>query len=152
GDSMSDRIKETFSPIIRHFPDQETNDQTKSIKYLASKGIRQIAILGATGLREDHTLGNISLLIEYLKKGIEARIYTDYGVFIPVVDDREFICSKGTKVSIFNFGAKNMKAVGLEYPIRDFHNWWEGTLNKTVADRFSISANGYYLVFINYPE
>lgn len=35
-----------------------------------------------TGKREDHTLGNISLLLYYLQEGIDVRAYTDYGVFI----------------------------------------------------------------------
>ena len=33
-------------------------------KYLLSKGKRRIAIVGATGKREDHTIGNVSLLME----------------------------------------------------------------------------------------
>ncbi len=151
-DSMSSEVKEKFGPIIRRFPDQETNDQTKSVKYLASKGMRRIAILGATGLREDHTLGNISLLVEYLRHGIEARAYTDFGVFIAVKNDKVFYCPTGSKVSIFNFGATEMRAEGLKYPIRDFQSWWEGTLNETTAGSFTIHADGYYLVFLNYPE
>lgn len=149
-DSISEEIRERFAGIIRRFPDQETNDQTKSVKYLAGKGVRKIAVLGATGMREDHTLGNISLLIDYLKQGIDVRAYTDYGVFIPVSGSREFRCRCGTQVSIFNFGAKGMRSEGLRYPIRDFDSWWQGTLNETMTSSFAIHADGYYLVFINY--
>lgn len=150
-DSLSQEIKREYAEIIRRFPDQETNDQTKSVRYLASKGVRCIAILGATGLREDHTLGNLSLLADYISNGIDARAYTDFGVFIPVIGDREFHCPKGTQVSIFNFGATGMHASGLRYPIRDFDNWWQGTLNETTAGSFTIHAQGRYLVYINYP-
>lgn len=149
-DSLSPENMHRYAGIVRRFPDQETNDQTKAVRYLASKGVKQIVILGATGGREDHTLGNISLLVDYLKEGIEARIYTDYGVFIPVYGDREFHCPEGTQVSIFNFGATDMKADGLRYPIRDFTSWWQGTLNETVATCFKIHAQGYYLIFLNY--
>ena len=151
-DSLSPEIMKRYSEIVRRFPDQETNDQTKSVRYLASKGIRRIAILGATGLREDHTLGNISLLMTYLTDGIEARAYTDFGVFIPVAGSRTFICPTGTQVSIFNFGATRLHADGLRYPLRDFDSWWQGTLNETTADSFTIQARGHYLVFINYPD
>lgn len=150
-DSISSETRHRYSAILRPNPDQETNDQTKSVKYLASKGIRRIVIIGATGRREDHTLGNISLLTEYLKHGIDARIYTDYGVFIPVSGSRSFVCPPGTQVSIFNFGASGMRADGLRYPIRDFDSWWQGTLNETTGDEFAIHAEGIYLVFINYP-
>ncbi len=151
-DSMSPEVRERYAPIIRRFPDQETNDQTKAVRYLASKGVGRIVILGATGLREDHTLGNISLLISYLAEGIDARAYTDFGVFIPVDGDREFTCPVGTQVSVFNFGATGIHAEGLRYPLRDFDSWWQGTLNETTANRFTIHARGPYLVFINYPR
>ncbi len=150
-DSLAPEIMDRYSDIVRRFPDQETNDQTKSVKYLSGKGVKRIAIIGATGLREDHTLGNISLLISYLHDGIDARAYTDFGVFIPVIGTREFHCRKGTQVSIFNFGATGMRADGLRYPIRDFDSWWQGTLNETIASHFTIHATGAYLVFINYP-
>lgn len=149
-DSLDPSIMERYRDIVRHIPDQETNDQTKSVKYLAEKGIRRIAILGATGMREDHTLGNISLLIEYLKQGVEARAYTDYGAFIPVCGSREFRCRPGSQVSIFNFGATGMRSEGLRYPIRDFDNWWQGTLNEAPASSFTIHADGCYLIFLNY--
>ena len=152
GDSVSDEVKSKYSDIIRTNPDQETNDQTKSVEYLYSKGVRKIAIIGATGRREDHTLGNISLLVEYLKRGIEARIYTDYGVFIPVMNDCEIYCVPGTQVSIFNFGANGMRSEGLKYPIRDFSNWWQGTLNESIGSTFRIKAEGAFMLFINYPS
>ena len=89
-DSLSPEILHRYASIVRRNPDQETNDQTKAVSYLASKGITRIAILGATGLREDHTLGNISLIIDYLAMGIDARIFTDFGVFIPADGTRQF--------------------------------------------------------------
>lgn len=150
GDSVSDAVRLAFAGIIRCFPDQDTNDQTKAVKYLAAKGIKRMVILAATGKREDHTIGNISLLIDYMEKGIEARIYTDYGVFIPVSGTRSFSCRSGSQVSIFNFGATGLRAEGLRYPIRDFKSWWEGTLNQTLSPEFTIHAKGNYLVFINY--
>lgn len=150
-DSLSPGILRQYASIVRRFPDQDTNDQTKAVRYLASKGVRRIAILGATGLREDHTLGNISLLKEYMLHGIQARIYTDFGVFLPVGGDGEFFVPAGTQVSIFNFGATGMRSEGLRWPLRDFSNWWEGTLNETTGSSFSIRANGDYIIFINYP-
>lgn len=150
-DSISPANLKAYAPIIRRFPDQETNDQTKAVTYLKSKGVTRIAIIAATGKREDHTLGNISLLVDYLRQGVEARIYTDYGVFIPVCGDSRFFCASGTQVSIFNFGATGFSAEGLRYPLYDFRDWWQGTLNETVAPEFAIHASGPYLVFINYP-
>ena len=152
-DSLSPDILRDYAAIVRRIPDQETNDQTKAVSYLAERGIRRIAIIGATGRREDHTLGNITLLPTYLTEHhVDARIFTDFGVFIPCIDTHTFHCPKATQVSIFNFGASEIRGSGLRYPLRDFTSWWQGTLNETTAPQFTIRARGTYLVFINYQE
>lgn len=152
GDSLSSDTRHRHSDIIRINPDQETNDQTKAIEYLAAKGFKEIAIVAATGRREDHTLGNISLLVEYMRKGLNVRIYTDYGMMVACGGNQSFHCPKDTAVSIFGFGTKGMESQGLAYPIRDFTSWWQGTLNKTIGSQFSVHCQGEYIVFLNYPQ
>lgn len=148
GDSLSLENKVHFASIVHQIADQETNDQTKAVHFLQEKGFRKIAIIGATGKREDHTLGNISLLIDYLKMGVEVRMVTDYGMFIPVQDTQTFASYPKQQVSIFNFGAKGLQGEGLVYPLSDFTNWWQGTLNEALTGEFTIHATGYYLVFV----
>lgn len=150
GDSLSPENRERFASILHYNPDQETNDQTKAINYLLSKGKRNIAIVGATGKREDHTLGNISLLIDYMHAGADARIYTDYGILIPCRDTCTFGCHPGQQVSIINFTAHRLHGTGLVYPLSDFTNWWQGTLNECTCTEFTIEAEGEYLIMINY--
>lgn len=152
GDSLSAKNRERFADIIHYDPDQETNDQTKAVKFLLAKEVRRIAIVGATGKRDDHTLGNIALLAEYLSMGADVRSYTDYGVFIPCRDTNTFHCKAGAQVSIFNISAKNLTSEGLVYPIYDFTAWWQGTLNEAISEQFSISANGEYIVYITYER
>lgn len=149
-DSLSEDIKASSSDIIHKIDEQEYNDLSKTIKFLASIGKRRIAIVGATGKREDHTLGNISLLIEYMRWGIDVTMYTDHGMFIPCHGDRTFTSTPGQQVSIFSFGATGFHAKGLVYPLHDFTNWWQGTLNECTSDRFTIHAKGDYLVYLNY--
>ena len=148
GDSLSPENKTRFSDIIHHITDQETNDQTKAVHFLQEKGYREIAIVGATGKREDHTLGNISLLLDYMKNGTKVRTITDYGVFIPASDTQTFASHPGQQISIINFGAKGLKGEGLVYPLSDFTNWWQGTLNEATSDKFTIHCTGEYLVFL----
>lgn len=150
GDSLSDEYRERYASLIHHNPDQETNDQTKAVKYLLERGYDSISIVGATGKREDHTIGNISLLIEYMRMGARVKSYTDYGVFIPCPGTRPFKSQKGQQISIFNFTAKNLSSSGLEYPIYTFTSWWQGTLNNSLGEEFTISADGEYIVFLNY--
>ena len=152
GDSLSLKNRARFADIIHYEPDQETNDQTKAVKFLLAKGLRRIAIVGATGKRDDHTLGNIALLAEYLKMGADVRSYTDYGVFIPCSGSNTFNCKAGAQVSIFNINAKNLTSEGLSYPIYDFTAWWQGTLNESPTESFTITAEGEYIVYITYEK
>ena len=150
GDSLCDEYRQRYASLIHYNPDQETNDQTKAVQYLHAQGKRCIAIVGATGKREDHTIGNISLLIEYMRMGCEVNSYTDYGIFTPCQGTRAFACYPGQQVSIFNFTAKNIKSAGLAYPLYDFSTWWQGTLNRCTGDIFTIEAEGEYIVFLAY--
>ena len=58
-DSIDTKIKEKYSHIIIEILDQSQNDLRKALNWLNKKKCSNITILGATGLREDHTIGNI---------------------------------------------------------------------------------------------
>ena len=150
GDSISAENRAKYSHLLHIISEQESNDQTKAVRFLMEHGKRRIAIVGATGRREDHTIGNISLLIEYARAGCDVRSFTDHGVFIPCNGTTTHKCHKGQQVSIFSITAKELSAEGLLYPIYDFNNWWQGTLNECTGNEFTINANGEYLLFINY--
>ena len=150
GDSISAENREKYAHLLHIIAEQETNDQTKAVRFLMEQGKQRIAIVGATGLREDHTIGNISLLVEYARTGCDVCSFTDYGVFIPCNGTTTHKCHKGQQVSIFSITAKGFSAKGLRYPIYDFNNWWQGTLNECTGDKFTINATGWYLLFINY--
>ena len=150
GDSISAENKEKFSHILHIIGEQESNDQTKAVRFCIAQGKKRIAIVGATGKREDHTIGNISLLIEYARAGAEVYSFTDYGVFIPCNGTTTHKCRKGQQVSIFSITANEMSSSELLYPIYDFTNWWQGTLNECTGEEFTINAKKEYLLFLNY--
>ena len=152
GDSISEENRKKYGHLLHRIAEQETNDQTKAVNYLLSQGKRRIAIVGATGKREDHTLGNISLLMDYMRAGADVRTYTDHGIFIPCRNTCTFTCQPGQQVSIINFNARKLHGLGLVYPLSDFTNWWQGTLNECIGTEFTIEAEGEYLVFLNFPQ
>lgn len=55
-DSIPAGLRERYADRIHHVEDQEINDLTKSVRFAHTQGYREVLILGATGLREDHTL------------------------------------------------------------------------------------------------
>lgn len=150
GDSLTKENMLRYGHLLHRISDQDTNDQTKAVNFLLAQGKQRIAIVGATGKREDHTLGNISLLIDYMRVGADVCTYTDYSAIIPCRDACSFPCRPGQQVSIINFTACNLHAERLVYPLSDFTNWWQGTLNECTGIEFTIEAKGEYLVIINY--
>ena len=64
-DSLQAELRERYADRIRKIDEQEDNDLTKAVHAAMEYSPQCIHILGATGRREDHTLGNISLLARY---------------------------------------------------------------------------------------
>lgn len=147
-DSISEENKQKYTDILHLITEQDNNDLTKAVKFCIEKGINDITIVGGTGLREDHTIGNISLLSEYVLL-IKVRMITNWGVFTPINNNTVFKSFIGEKVSIFAIDQTPMTTIGVKYPInnRVLSNWWEGTLNESVGDSFSISTKGRVIVF-----
>lgn len=155
-DSLTPELRERFSAIVFHNPDQETNDLTKAAEFACARGFRNPVILGATGLREDHTLGNISLLTKYCALFDSVKMVSDFGTFIPITRTTRFESMPGQQISIFAlfpFGA--ITTHGLRYPIneRELPVWWEGTLNEATGDHFTIELKGHgnVLVYLRHP-
>lgn len=136
-----------FSKYITKFTDQETNDQTKAFNFALNLNPSNICFLGISGRREDHTLGNISLLVDYkeactkLSRQIDIKAVTNFGTFYPVLDSVDFKCVSGTQVSIFTFdNTVKIKSEGLAYPTDNviFDVWWKATLNEVCDNSFKL--------------
>ncbi len=146
-----DSVPQALRCRLIKIDEQEDNDLTKATRYCISRGYRHIAYLGATGGREDHTLGNIALMVRYQQEfGIEPLMATDHGYFVPAQGEVTFRSFPRQQVSIFNFGCTRLQAQGLAYPCYAYRQWWQGTLNEALADSFTITADGPYLVFRTY--
>ncbi|GHU86163.1 thiamine pyrophosphokinase [Bacteroidia bacterium] len=153
-DSLSDSLKKQYHQKIIHITEQDTNDLTKAVNFCKTNNIDNVAILGATGLRIDHTLGNISLLAEYSNILQNITLFTDDGFFTSIKNTTVFNSYQGQIVSIFSLTpSTKITYSGLEYPIKDrsLTSWWQGTLNKSLSDKFSIIfENGNVLVYQQY--
>lgn len=154
-DSLSKAAKHRFADRIVHCPDQETNDQTKAIEFAVKRGVQEVVILGATGKREDHTIGNISLLLNYAKK-LKVISVSNSGFFQPVLQSQKFASFKGQQVSIFSIGVPAaVSSKNLKYPLCKtmLNSWWMGTLNECTADFFSLAFDeGQLVVFQKFND
>jgi thiamine pyrophosphokinase len=154
-DSLPDSLINKYSDRVFFDPDQETNDQTKAVRWCHERNINPLIILGATGLREDHTIGNIALTTDYAEF-IDVMMVTDTGIFIPLNKTKTFRCRKGRQISIFavtpdtKITTKNLK---YEITERRLTNWNQGTLNETIADSFSIIIDhGKLIIYMEHED
>ena len=146
-----DSVPEEYRDLLVQIHEQDDNDLTKATRYCIKQGYRKLAYLGATGLREDHTLGNIGLLMRYYSQmGVDGTMFTDHGIFTPAYGNRTFRSKKGQQISIFNFGCKRLESDGLRWNSYAYDEWWQGTLNEAIGDSFSFRADGYYMVYQTY--
>ena len=154
-DSLGEDIASEYRDRLFIDSEQENNDLTKAVHWCIGMGYRDIIILGATGKREDHTIGNISLLAEYVRE-VKVKMVTDTGIMIPCLGDSVFPSSRGQQVSIFSIDTETeITTAGLKYPLvrRRLKNWWEATLNEALGDSFSLEfKNGRVIVFLKYAD
>lgn len=149
-DTLAPALQKKYADIIIREDEQEHNDQTKAVRWVLNniEGIGSIHILGATGGRADHTIGNLSLLMEYTRMfalgDILIETITDEGTVFPINDTTEFDCGEGREISIFSpDNTLRIKSEGLAYRTDDviFDNWWKATLNKSTQDRVRLEFN-----------
>jgi thiamine pyrophosphokinase len=149
-DSIPDELRLRYADRLHGEAEQNTNDLTKAIRYACATGLSELLILGATGLREDHTLGNISLLLEYAGLLSRVEMLSDYGLFTPLTGSATLTSVKGQQISLFSpqAGVEIVATEGLRWPIhrRVLQSWWQGTLNEALGDSFSLTLQGGGLI------
>jgi thiamine pyrophosphokinase len=152
-DSLDEKLAERFSDRIHVIPEQETNDLTKSVNWCIENGYDDLVILGATGKREDHTLGNISLLAEYVKS-VRVTMVTDTGFLIPLIGSATLPACKGQQISIFSIdNSTEITSSGLKFPLYKTRlgNWWQATLNECTGESFSLEfSSGRLILYMKF--
>ena len=146
-----DSVSRLSSHVLRpssfiRISDQDTNDLEKAINYCAKQGWHDPVIVGATGKREDHTIGNVFRALAY---GCE--IVTDCGRFIPIRGKMALKVKKGAAISIFAPDPRTrMTSKGLEWPLDEvrFRNLYCATLNRATATRVTLTASRPVSVYI----
>ena len=149
-DSISLKTKLELSNHLIHFPNQDENDLRKAINWVNNQGSKKVSILGATGKREDHLLGNIFSILQY-KTNMDMEIITDYGKFYIVDKQRNFKCIQKQEVSLFCLDPSiKISTTGLKYELQNVQipTLYSGTLNEVIQENFNIQlSHGKILVY-----
>ena len=124
-------------------------------KFAIRRGAERITLLGATGTRLDHVLGNIELLGIGLKAGIPIQI-CDAHNRIRMIDRGMTLARKeqfGTYVSLIPYTecVEHLTLTGLKYPLTDacLRGFCSlGVSNEIVADTAEISFESGILLVV----
>lgn len=154
-DSLSVELQKQYSNIIHKDSCLETNDLSKAFNYSLTLEPSSVKILGATGLREDHTIGNISLLANYTAKtDVPVEMLTNYGRFHSIQSGRDIKCHKGEQISLFALDTGlRICSKGLKFPLDNviFDSWWKATLNECTGESYTLTfSQGRVIIFTAY--
>ena len=149
-DSVSQELKERFASVLVHISEQDDNDQTKALRWVLENHpeVSEVVFLGATGLREDHTIGNLGHLMDYPRDfdlgDRKLSMVSDYGTAFVVTDSSDLHLGEGRRISLFAAdNSLRITSEGLEWPLDQvvFDAWWKATLNRTSAPIVSLHFN-----------
>lgn len=151
-DSVCGRALRRFKGTVVRSDDQECNDLTKAFRYVMEnyEDVAEITIIGGTGRSEAHTIGNMSLLMQYEEdfnlsgKGINLQMVSDYSTMFAICDSCELHVGEGRRISIFSPDTTlNIKSQGLEWSTDNviFDNWWKASLNIASEDVVRLTFN-----------
>lgn len=142
-------------PVIEK-PDQNLNDLEKALDYALQNEITEIVVYGATGLRLDHTVKNLSVLKQYHTR-FDSLLFRDRYCDVKLIDSpfSETIPIH-TKVSLFPLSGivRGVYSKGLKYELSDNtleNGVFDGSSNLTIAPRVEITfESGDLLFFVNH--
>lgn len=157
-DSLPEGILENYEDNVpvRYFkPEKDATDMEIGVRCAIEMGADGISVLGGTGNRLDHVLGNIQTLMIPLRHGVEAYI----------VDDRNRIrllnqglrleknTTRGTYVSLLPLTTtvEGLTMTGFKYPLDNYTLTSDNSLgisNEIVGEWAEISFDDGILIMI----
>jgi thiamine pyrophosphokinase len=141
----------TFELI--HDPDQETNDLEKALKLALDRGATEVVILGATGLRLDHTLKNLSVLLQFSGRFRDI-LLRDEACDMRILPRKFTMATRpGQIISLFPLSGKvdGITTEGLRYALNDEpleNGVRDGSSNEATGQQIRISHRSGDLLLI----
>ena len=127
--------------------EQETNDLDKAIAHCRAKGWGEnLVIVGATGKRTDHAIGNV-----YRALAAEVPVVEAEGEFLPVRGRLTFRTRKGAGVSVFaSDPGTRMTSRGLRWKLDGvtFASPYCATLNRASSETVTVTSTRPAFVYV----
>ena len=142
-DSIDQTLKSKYENRIIHAPGQDENDLQKAIRWAENEGLNEVAILGSTGKRDDHSLANIFILLQF-STSLKCTLITDYGCFTVAKGMESFQSFKGQQVSLFSANPEiKITSTNLKYNLisTKLSTLYNGSLNESCGKYFTLNIS-----------
>ena len=117
-DSGTLKYFNTKSTIIQ-IKRQNDTDVEKCLKFAIRERYDEAVLLGVTGNRLDHTIGNLGIVLKYFYK-IRSHIVAEYSFLSAYNSNMSLKSIKGEIISLYAFDDKTfITSKGLKYPIKN---------------------------------
>ena len=133
-------------------PDQNKTDLEKTFEWCIMNNIKKIVLLGSSGKREDHTIGNLFTLAKHHDE-IQCEIITNHAKIICVSGENYISADTNQNISIIAPELiENITLDGLQYNMRNdsLSPSARAISNKAISDKFYLESTGKVLVFLNH--
>ena len=142
-------------PIREYKPEKDATDTRMGLELAMELGSDRIFLLGATGGRLDHYMGNLQSLIVPAKCHKEAWILDEQNAVTVLWDSRTIKkrCAFGKYISFFSMGdeVRGITLSGFKYPLKDYNmtNFdGIGVSNELAEDTALVEFRQGYLLMV----
>ena len=155
GDMDSTTVgQDSFKGLYVKISDQDNTDLDKALEWSKLNSLSPLTVLGASQLREDHTIGNLILLANYSDE-LDINFVTDYFTITCHQGKRSFTSFKEQLVSILPVeDIQSITTEGLEFPLIDepFPISSRGISNRATGHQFIITSSRKIWVFRSHSD
>lgn len=125
-DSIDKSILQSFKDrnvsIIKFPVEKDDTDTSIAVEEVLKKKVNEVVLLGATGTRMDHVLGNVGLLVKFLKHNVKCYIRDNNNIIL-LTDKNITLKYRGYKYfSLLSYGetVKELTIQGGKYPLNNY--------------------------------
>ena len=155
GDMDSTTVgQDSFKGLYVKISDQDNTDLDKAFEWCKLNSLSRLTVLGASQLREDHTIGNLMLLANYSDE-LDINFVTDYFTITCHQGKRSFTSFKQQLVSLLPVeDIQSITTEGLEFPLLDepYPLSSRGISNRATGHQFIITSSGKIWVFRSHSD
>ena len=152
-DSLSKKPEDYGCEFIA-LTEQSKNDLEKSLKWCLDKEIKNVTLIGFSGLRDDHHTAALFALKSFSEK-MDITMLTNHSAIRCIKGTSKFRVSKGQLISILASQSDTLiQTTGLKYELSNekLLSPGNGISNIAISNHIEVDSNDWVWIFINHFE